>query len=145
MTPNRQLHLLDTNIVVQYVRGNELSQRIEAQFNLRHQEERPLISVVSVGELKALGRKLSWGAKKVQTLENQLRELVVVDISSRGVLDAYAEISHWTESEGKKMGQQNDMWIAATARATGAHLLTTDTDFDELHPRFLRRTFIDPG
>ncbi|HEY3052432.1 MAG TPA: hypothetical protein VGK04_03490 [Thermoanaerobaculia bacterium] len=32
--------------------------------------------------------------------------------------------------------------MAATAAATGAHLITTDTDFDPLHPQFIRRTVI---
>ena len=43
------------------------------------------------------------------------------------------------------MGQQNDLWIAATAKALDAHLVTTDKDFDVLHPDHLRRTWIDPG
>jgi tRNA(fMet)-specific endonuclease VapC len=42
------------------------------------------------------------------------------------------------------MGQQNDLWIAATAAATGALLLTTDRDFDDLHPGSLRREWVDP-
>jgi predicted nucleic acid-binding protein len=36
------------------------------------------------------------------------------------------------------------LWIAATAHATGARLLTTDHDFDHLDPTFLARDWIDP-
>lgn len=145
MSPGTKQHyLLDTNIVVQYVRGSEVAQRIEAQLNLRQQRKRPLISVVSIGELEALARKLKWGQSKVRALRTLVRELVAVDISSREVFDAYGEISAWTEGLGMRMGQQNDIWIAATARATGAHLITTDKDFDDLDPRFLRRTLIPP-
>jgi predicted nucleic acid-binding protein len=32
---------------------------------------------------------------------------------------------------------QNDLWIAATAWVTKAALITTDSDFDHLHPVFL--------
>lgn len=39
---------------------------------------------------------------------------------------------------------KNDLWIAATAAAMGATLLTTDRDFDRLAPRFLSRIWIDP-
>ena len=39
---------------------------------------------------------------------------------------------------------KNDLWIAATAMATGATLLTTDKDFDHLDPTFLTRDWIDP-
>lgn len=144
MTSASELFLLDTNVVVQYIRANPLSQRIESKFQLRHRKERPLISIVSVGELEALVRKFNWGEKKIRALEAHLRELVVVDITSRPVLVAYGEISSWAEKEGKRMGQQNDIWIAATARATRAHLITTDKDFDDLHPRFLRRTYVPP-
>ena len=38
---------------------------------------------------------------------------------------------------------QNDLWIAATAAAPGAVLMTTDTDFDHLDPQFLTRVRID--
>lgn len=138
------LVLLDTNVVVQYVRGNEVSRRIESRFQLRHRTERPLISVVSIGEMRALTRKFGWGPKKIAILESLVRELVVVDISSREVLEAYGEISHWTEATGQRMGQQNDMWIAATAHATEAHLITTDRDFYVLEPKWVNQTYIEP-
>ena len=39
---------------------------------------------------------------------------------------------------------KSDAWIAATASVTGARLLTTDKDFDDLDPLFLSRDWIDP-
>jgi len=39
---------------------------------------------------------------------------------------------------------ENDIWIAATAKVTGAVLLTTDKDFDHLHGKYLTRIWIDP-
>lgn len=74
-------------------------------------------------------------------LEALLRELVVVPIDSRPVLDRFAEFHSWTKSIGRTIGH-NDLWIAATAAATGAHLVTTDADFDPLHPERIRRTMI---
>lgn len=38
----------------------------------------------------------------------------------------------------------NDLWIAATAKVTGALLLTTDKDFDHLYPVHLQRDWINP-
>jgi tRNA(fMet)-specific endonuclease VapC len=38
---------------------------------------------------------------------------------------------------------KNDLWIAATARAASATLITTDTDFDHLHPVLVKRELID--
>jgi predicted nucleic acid-binding protein len=49
----------------------------------------------------------------------------------------------YLQKSGKSI-EQNDMWIAATATASGAHLLTTDKDFDPLYPAYLDRTWIDP-
>lgn len=45
---------------------------------------------------------------------------------------------------GRAMGK-NDRWIAATAAATGATLLTTDRDFDHLTSLLLTRHWIDPA
>ena len=104
--------------------------------------ERSLISVVTVGEALALSRRLSWGRSKREALEALLLDLVVVDISDE-VLDLYAEVDVCLRRAGKPI-QQNDMWIAATAIASGAHLLTTDKDFDPLYPAHLDRTWIDP-
>lgn len=144
MSPESELFLVDTNVVVHYVRASWLADEVESQFHLRHRAERPLLCVVSIGELFALTRKLSWGQRKRDELVQLLRELVVVDINSGPVLEAYGELSHWTENQGLKMGQQNDIWIAAVAKATGARLITTDKDFDSLHPHHIRRTYIDP-
>lgn len=144
MTGNDELHLLDTNVVVQYIRGNDLSRLIESRFNLLHRTQPPLISVVSIGELESLARQWNWGPRKRRELEDMLRGLVVVDISSSEVLTAYGEISAWTRETGNTMGQQNDIWIAATARAAQANLITTDRDFEALHPEFIRWSYFAP-
>jgi tRNA(fMet)-specific endonuclease VapC len=89
----------------------------------------------------SLGRQFHWGTAKSEALEVLLREFVIVDIDSRPVLDRYGEFHAWTKSIGKTLGH-NDLWIAATAAATGAHLITTDKDFDPLHPDHIRRTLI---
>lgn len=60
-----------------------------------------------------------------------------------GVLRTYAEIDALLERAGHSIGQ-NDLWIAATAIAAEAHLLTADRDFDPLHSGYLQRTWIDP-
>ncbi len=59
------------------------------------------------------------------------------------MIDRYAAIDAHSEERGRKMGN-NDAWIAATAAAAGAHLLTTDKDFDHLHPDLVQREWINP-
>ena len=38
---------------------------------------------------------------------------------------------------------KNDLWIAATAHASGAVLVTTDQDFEHLHGVWLDRELVD--
>ena len=141
MSKRSELLLLDTNIVVHLIRDNEVAKRVDAAFQLRHRADRPLISIVTIGECLSLARQFRWGSSKVEALEALLREMVVVSIDSRPVLERFGEFHSWTKSIGRVLGH-NDLWIAATAAATGAHLLTTDTDFDPLFPDRIQRTVI---
>lgn len=141
MSVRSELLLLDTNIVIHLIRDNEVGKRVDAAFQIRHRADRPLISIVTVGECLSLARQFGWGAAKVRTMEALLRELVIVNIDSRPVLERFGEFHSWTKSIGRTLGH-NDLWIAATAAATGAHLITTDSDFDPLDPNHIRRTII---
>ncbi len=136
-------YLLDTNVLVALIRGKEMGKRIDAQYNLRAELRRCMISVVSVGEMYALAAKLGWGQKKRDTLQSLLDELVWVDVNHPEVLQSYGEIDHDSDRLGRRMSK-NDVWIAATAKASGATLLTMDTDFDHLHGTHIRCVRIDP-
>ena len=141
MTLPRNL-LLDTSVLIHLVRNNWIGRSIESRFRLRTRVEKPVISIVTVGEILAFARKLSWGASRMEIVNQLFHDLVVLDFSDR-VLSLYAEIDCFLQRSGKPI-QQNDIWIAATAIATGTHLLTTDKDFDPLYPAYLDRTWIDP-
>jgi predicted nucleic acid-binding protein len=95
-----ELLLLDTNIVIHLLRDNETGRRIDAAFQIRHRADRPLISIVTVGECLSLVRQFKWGPQKAEALEASLRELVVVPIDSRPVLDRFGEFHAWTKSIG---------------------------------------------
>lgn len=105
---------------------------------------RPLLCVVSVGEVYKLARQWKWGKTKHEALYALLRNLVIVDIRPQSVLDAYAEIAWYSEQQRGRTIPQNDYWIAAVAKVTGATLLTTDRDFDHLEGAHIRREWIDP-
>jgi tRNA(fMet)-specific endonuclease VapC len=113
------------------------------RFSLRNRAQAPLLSIITVGETLAFVRKRNWGTAKTDQLEILLRELVVVDVSSDPVLQSYAEIDTFLTRTGNPI-EQNDIWIAATARATNSLLLTTDKDFDVLQPTYVNRVWIDP-
>lgn len=136
--------LLDTNILIHLARGGIAAQRLEAAYALASRRLTPFVSVVTVGELLSFAQRNGWGGGKLAALERMIAHLVVVDIGRDPVLRAYAQFDAALTKAGTRMGQQNDLWIAATAAATGAVVLTTDRDFDPLHPAHIQREWVDP-
>jgi len=138
------LYLLDTSVLVAYVRAGPVGEYVEQTYHLRQPGFKPLICVVSVGEILSLAKTWRWGEKKVNAMEGILRELVVVDINVPEIWDAYAEIDFFSRSRGRSMGK-NDLWIAAATKVTSATLLTTDKDFDHLADSHISRIQIPRG
>ena len=131
-----QLVLLDTQIIVHLARGNEFGRRIDEQFQLISRAERALFSTVTEGELFGLALGWHWGEKKLARLHEILAELVRVESSLPQVVEAYAYLYHAGTRSGHKTGE-NDLWIAATAKAVGAVLLSDDNGFRWMNPDHL--------
>jgi tRNA(fMet)-specific endonuclease VapC len=138
-----ELYLLDTNMLVHYVRGDKVWHRIQSKYALLVADPQPLISVVSVGELRSLALQFNWQTARRTQMEFILNYFEWINIDREAVLRHYSMIDAYTRKQGRPMGK-NDLWIAATARATGARILTTDRDFDFIHSLFIRRDWIDP-
>jgi len=136
------LYLLDTNILILAVRGGAVWSRVQAKYQLLTAEPTPLISVVTAGELRSLAYQWGWATAKRDQMEFLLGYFKVVDILDPAVIEAYAVIDSRLQQRGYSHGK-NDLWIAATVSVTGATLLTTDRDFDPLHPEFVTREWID--
>jgi predicted nucleic acid-binding protein len=141
--PSPPLYLLDTNILVHYVRASDLYRRVETIYSLTAISTRVLCSIINEGEIRSLARRWNWGAARLLVLEALLARLTRVPLEYAGIVDAYADMDDYLRRRGQALSK-NDIWIAATARATGARLLTTDRDFDPLTPAFLARDWIDP-
>ena len=127
------------------IRGKALGQRIDEEFGLSKAPFQHTISIVTHGELFALGDRLSWGAGKMAVLEKALGEFVTVDVAGRRIVEAYREIERFNASVpagAVKMGK-NDIWIAATAIVTGLALITSDRDFLHLNGKLLQVFWID--
>lgn len=131
MIPLDRPLLLDTNILVHLLRGRAAGQWLKSHLALNERRETPLLSVVSLGELLALASKWRWKNERVAEILRLTRQFVIVDLYRQQVLTAYAELSVTWEKRGRRL-EQNDLWIAATAAATSAVLVTTDTDFRKL-------------
>ena len=139
-----RLLVLDTNIVVHLTRGNEFGRSLDQAYGLRARSERPLISRVTVGELLSLADQFRWGQPKRARLMELVRELVVVEIGAEAITDAWARFHTFLRTRGRVVSD-NDLWIAATASAAGAVLLTTDKDCGALVDEgWLDWIYIDP-
>lgn len=145
--------VLDTGIILGYARGAGFAQYVERKFGLFSPPNIPLISVVSKGEIYSLAVQFGWGAKKLESLEELLRKLPLVDINDERIIREYAAIDAYSLGRkaarplpagqtGRKMGK-NDLWIAATASVLKAKLLTTDNNFDHLDGVFVDVAFIN--
>ena len=136
-------YLLDTNILVHYVRASPLWIRIRDTYLPLTLTPSPLISVVSEGELRSLAIQWNWGKRRLDQMEFCLSFFQPQTIDNPTLIRMYATIDAYCEEMGQPLGK-NDVRIAATAAVTGARLLTTDRDFDRLVPHFLSRDWIDP-
>jgi predicted nucleic acid-binding protein len=137
--------LLDSNILLHYIRQNAVTALIEAQFQPFQDNNPPLTSVVCIGEIRSTAIQNSWGAKKLLAMESFFAQLLKADINTDRIIRRYAEIDAFSQNKlpnrplgltARNMGK-NDLWIAATASVLDLKLLTTDSDFDHLNEIFL--------
>ncbi|MFK7908194.1 MAG: type II toxin-antitoxin system VapC family toxin [Chitinophagales bacterium] len=144
-------YLLDTNLILIYLRDNQQSRNIESDLNLLSGEHNLIVSVVSVGELKSIAKRNRWGNRKILNLVNTLSDFLISDINTEPILEKYAEIDTFSQGKLKEkpvrfssrnMGK-NDLWIAATASVYNIELLTTDKDFEHLENEYLKLRIID--
>ena len=117
-----ELYLLDTNILIVLDKGKALATHIATTYGLTSKLSNACVCIVTHGELSALAR-----------VHDQL------------VIESYAVIHDAFKRHPKgsraNIGE-NDMWIAAATRATGATLLTLDTHFDALSAGVISRIHI---
>ena len=124
-------YLLDTNILVHQIRDDATGAFIRERYNLLVQEPKPLLSVVSDGELRSLIFQFGWGPARIEQALFLLGYFDRILVADENLFPAYAFLDASSRRLGFRMGK-NDLWIAATAYVTGATLLTTDADFDHL-------------
>ena len=148
-----KLFLLDTNILVGYIRAANYAAYVEKKFNLFNPDNISVISVVTIAEVKSLAYKFGWGNKKIQIMNDLLKKIPSVKIDSEPILNAFAEIDSFSQGKhpaielpagiSSRNMQDNDIWIAATASILKATLISTDKDFEHLNPEFIDYVYID--
>jgi len=138
-------YLYDTNVLLKYVRDRQFRTELEAELNMSSPDNRNLVSIVSVGELKSLSLRNNWGTRRNQELDAALEKFIIIDVRYMSLVLKYAEIDAFSQGKlkdkplpmsSRNMGK-NDLWIAATASLTNARLITFDQDFEHLHEEYL--------
>lgn len=143
---NDTLYLLDTNVLLALLRGKELGEFVTRTYRLREVLRRPLISIVSHGELLAMAKRQNWSQKRMESLNSILDSMVTLDLNDPSILEGYVAVdqANMQVKSGARTLSNNDMWIAATTCAAKAVLLTTDKDFLHLHQGICTVEYIDP-
>lgn len=140
--------VLDTNILVHFVRSDAHIRQLGEQYPLFAPENAAFISLVSVGEIRSLAFQFNWGKEKIQRMNHFLHTLNPFPVESEEIAAAYADLDAFSQCvhpaypppagmTARNMGK-NDLWIAATAMLFSATLLTTDADFFHLSPQFFK-------
>ena len=144
-----QRYLLDTNILLLFLRQDTIWSDFQLRFDLNKSSN--FISVVSLGELRALALRNQWGERRMKELETIETHFVVVDINIKSIINCYGEIDAFSQGKlrdkplkgsSRSMGK-NDLWTASTASILRLTLLTTDLDFNHLNNIFLDLKTID--
>lgn len=147
------LYILDTGILVGYIRGAGYAEYIEAKYSVSEPPNIPVISIISIGEILSLAIQFRWGDRKTQIMKDILSRFASIDINDDKIMEKYAEIDAFSQGKypsmklpkgmtARNMGK-NDIWIAATGSVLNATLLTIDYHFDHLNNLFLSVVFID--
>lgn len=141
--------LLDTNILIHLVRGNAIAQKVKEYVDTIN-DPQLFVSVVNIAEAESLMLQWNWSAEKTESLKKIITSFIAIDIeqNNKELLEAYISIDAFSQGKtpspngkllnnsSRNMGK-NDLWIAATAYAMNAMLLTTDGDFDHLDKSFI--------
>jgi predicted nucleic acid-binding protein len=144
-------YLLDTNILLAYLRDGGLANKIDKHFQPLAYPNTPIVSVVSLGELKSIALRNNWGQKRLDLLDKFVKQFLIADINIATIIDKYAEIDAFSQGKlaskllkesARNMGK-NDLWIAASASVLKATLLTSDHDFSHLKNEYINLEIVD--
>ena len=121
------IYLLDTTTFSALMRRDA---RVRGRLGVLTLEDRAVICTITRGKVLYGLERLPQG-KRRHDLEAEARhwfaQVICVSVSEAAG-DRYATIKWETERKGTPL-DENDLWIAATALALEAVLVTTDSDF----------------
>jgi len=120
-------YLLDTNAISDLMRRD---QRVERWMAGLDPEDRVVTCTIVRGEILFGISKLAQGKRRTELEETGRRFLEAIHCESvpEPAGDIYAALKSGREQRGLAL-DENDLWVAATALALGAGLVSRDSDF----------------
>jgi len=121
-------YLLDTNPVSDIVRDHP-----KVRARLGAQTEPKVTSVIIQGEIRYGLERLPAGKKK-RDLERKTKSVfkaLPVEPVTESVAEEYGRLKRSLELQGNSI-QDNDLWIACTAKSLGAILVSRDQIFSQI-------------
>jgi tRNA(fMet)-specific endonuclease VapC len=123
-------YLLDTSILSFLMQD---SPQVKGHFRFLAQSDYPFICPIVKGEILFGIFRLPAGKKRrdLEQKANEVFSVVPCDPMPKNVEEAYARIKVAAKKQGTPL-DECDLWIAATAIALGATLVTSDSDFPRI-------------
>ena len=113
-------NLLDTNIIIDWFRGDEKTISFLNNFDFE-------IPVIVIGELFYVAENSSKKEKHFEQIKSFIKEVSIIN-STNETAEIYASIKSQLKQEGKPI-PENDIWIAAIAIENNKSLVTNDQHF----------------
>lgn len=149
-------YVLDTNLILHLVRKSTTWELVDLTIDPLGEGSRTHLCFASVAEILTLATSLGWGKSKMSNLVELFEKVSIIGtagdpndklLRSYVAIDSYSQGKHPTLPlpkglTSRNMGK-NDIWIAATAHALKATLLTTDQDFNHLDGVFCKVIVIE--
>jgi len=114
-------YLLDTNICIYIAKHNPPA--VRERFS-QHAAGELAMSAITYGELRYGAQKSRAASKAVQIIENLASVIAIAEVDA-SVGEHYGQIRAELEKQGRIIGN-NDLWIAAHARAKGWTVVTNN-------------------
>lgn len=115
-------YMLDTNICIYIIKNNPISVRQKFE---QISANNLVLSMVTLAELRYGAEKSQAREKAIKAIEQLSRHIQIAELDEV-VAEHYADIRAQLERQGKPIGN-NDLWLAAHARAKNWVLVSNNT------------------
>ncbi len=131
-------YLLDTNICIYIAKGHPLP--VRERFD-RHSVNELAMSTITLGELRFGAEKSQARTRALATIE-QLAQMIQPSPLPMEAAEHYGDIRAVLQKQGQPIGN-NDLWLAAHARAEGWVLVTNNAREFERVPRLQVENWVE--